>query len=389
MEVALFEDDAWKNFVPISSSRHLSQQLLGTGTILDHLARRFKGREISLVGRAYLARLTSQRTGLRYNDPDTTVLLVNARVNPLSVLARWAELPLGSAVIDREQVALAAVRSRDLQKVRAEDGTLPQKALASLVKGSSRLESPDPILFAYPWDFVEANPGAIRAAAGKKKLAVSPTAEVEDYVSFDTRDGPVIIGDRVRVESFSRISGPCYIGDGTMVHSALLRGGTTVADGCRVGGEIELSIVYRRTTKVHFGFLGHSIIGEWANFAAGAVTSDLKHTFGHVRVDRGGERVDTGLAKVGSFIGDMAKVSIGTMIYGGKTIGVAARAEGLVRKDVPDFVDYSQHGEPGERLDLDKVIEMQVRAKKRRDEVVTPEEKEVIEHLYRAAFPDA
>ncbi len=387
MEVALFEDDAWSNFVPISSTRHVAQQLIGDAPLYQHAARKLKGAEVTLIGREYLAACATQRTKLRYNDPERKVLLVNARVDPLVDLRKWAKLPTGSAVLDGGDVVAASVLSRDLPKVTNADGSLSRSKLATMARGLERLESPTPMLFSYPWDFVEANSRVIRAVAKKTRnnLVVSKDAGVEDHVYFDTRGGPVVVGNGARIEAFSRISGPCYIGNNTTVHSALLRGGTTIADGCRVGGEVELSIVYRRSAKVHFGFLGHSIVGEWVNFAAGAVTSDLKHTFGNVRMMRGKDKVDTGLMKVGSFIGDMAKVSIGTMIYSGKSLGVGARVEGLVEKDVPDFVNYSSHRKSAEKLDLDRVIEMQVRAKKRRDEVVTTEERRLISHLYGAA----
>lgn len=385
MEAALFEDEAWVNFTPISSNRHLAQQLSGDATVYEHVARRLKGAELSLLGRNYLAKLAAQCTGMRYNQPEGTTLFINARISPLVDIARWAKLPVGSVVTDRGDVAVASLRAGDIEKATSADGTLSRKRLASIAKSSQRLESPAPLLFTYPWDFIESNGDVIRASAKKapNNLAISPKVQLEEYVSLDTRGGPIIVEDGARIEAFSRLSGPCYIGNGTVLHSALVRGGTTIAQGCRIGGETEVSIIYRRATKVHFGFLGHSILGEWANFAAGAVTSDLKHTFGHVRVLRGRETVDSGLQKVGTFIGDMAKVSIGTMIYAGKTLGVAARVEGLIRKDIPAFVDYSSHTDSTTRLDLAKVIVMQERAKKRRDEPLTTEERDVMRYIYR------
>jgi UDP-N-acetylglucosamine diphosphorylase/glucosamine-1-phosphate N-acetyltransferase len=361
--------------------RHLSQQLLGDAPLFEHVSKRLKS-ELSLVGRGYLEGLARERTGLRYNDIEGAVLLINARLNPLTLTEKFAKVKPGSVVIDRGKVAVAAMRSADVKKATESDGTVSQKKLLQASKSLDRLESEDILLFDYPWDFLGANGRAIEWAAGRaeKRLLIRPGAEVEDFVSFDTSEGPVIVDEGATIEAFSRISGPCYIGKGSIIRSALVRSGTTVAEGCRLGGEVDNSIVYRRTNKAHFGFLGHSIVGEWVNIGAAAVTSDLKNTYGSVRVMRGADRVDTGLLKLGAMVGDMAKVSIGCMIYCGKTLGVAARCEGLVENDVPDFANYSKSSLS--RLDLAQVIKTQQRVKSRRREDLTSEERRVIEHVY-------
>jgi UDP-N-acetylglucosamine diphosphorylase/glucosamine-1-phosphate N-acetyltransferase len=387
LEVALFEDDAWADFAPLSSTRHVAQQLLGTAPIFEHVARQTGTEDLLLLGRRHLKEVVQLRTKLKYNDAKGPLLLVNARVNPLTGLKRWVSLASGSAVMDRGDVAVAAIRSPDLEKVVTPDGTLSRARLGALVKGFERIESSAPLLFSYPWDLLEANGEAISAAAkgAPKKLALSADAEVEKFVSFDVSGGPVIVEDGARIEAFSRISGPCYIGRGATVQSALVRGGTTLGEGSKVGGEVANSIVYRRSNKAHFGYLGHSIVGEWVNIGAGAVTSDLKNTYGTVKAMRGREKVDTGLVKLGTMVGDMAKISIGSMIYGGRTLGVGAWCSGVVDADVPDFTSYTGGDKTSTRLKLEPVLRAQVRMMARRNEVLTPQERKAIERLYSSA----
>ena len=140
-----------------------------------------------------------------------------------------------------------------------------------------------------------------------------------------------------------------------------MRGGTTIGENCRIGGEVENSIVYPHTNKAHLGYLGHSIVGEWVNLGAGSVTSDLKSTYGTVRVARGRGRVDTGLQKLGPMIADMAKVAIGALVYGGKSVGVSSHCAGRVDRDIPDFTSYDGHRDDSFELTLDSVIRTQSR----------------------------
>lgn len=339
---------------------------------------------MSLLGRTYLKDVVQRDTGVKYNDAKGAALLVNARVNPLLDIAKLLDLAPGSAVIERGDVVAASVRSRDLEKLVAADGTIPRARLASLAKGFERLDVPEPTLFTYPWDVLECNGVAISAAAGasRKKLLVSADAEVEEFVSFDLRDGPVIVAEKARIEAFSRVSGPCYIGREAAVQSALIRGGTTIGEGCKVGGEVASSIIYPHSNKAHLGYLGHSIVGEWVNIGAGAVTSDLKNTYGNVRVVRGGKKVDTGLVKLGTLVGDMAKVSIGSMLYSGKTLGVAARCAGVVDRDVPDFTSYDGTDKSSLKLELEPVLRAQERMKGRRRQTLSIIEKKLIGRLY-------
>jgi UDP-N-acetylglucosamine diphosphorylase / glucose-1-phosphate thymidylyltransferase / UDP-N-acetylgalactosamine diphosphorylase / glucosamine-1-phosphate N-acetyltransferase / galactosamine-1-phosphate N-acetyltransferase len=326
-------------------------------------------------------------TGLDYNDPDSgPLLLINSRANPMRWNTKWSELPPGSAVLEGEQLVAASMRKETLTRHVSEDGVLARDEISRLVKGSERLTAEgDSVLFNYPWDVLEANAGAIVAegnGARKKKVVVSPRAEVEEPVVFDTRDGPVIVEGKARLEAFSRISGPCYISSEVIVHSALIRAGTTIGLGCKVGGEVASSIVYRRSNKAHLGYLGHSIVGEWVNIGAGAVTSDLKNTYGNVRAMRGSKKIDTGLVKLGCMIGDLAKISIGSMIYGGKSLGVASRCSGIVDSDIPSFTNYDGKSSTATRLGLDPILVSQARMKARRGESLASAEKQMLTYVY-------
>lgn len=92
------------------------------------------------------------------------------------------------------------------------------------------------------------------------------------------------------------------------------------------------------------------------------------------------------MMKVGAFIGDMAKVSIGTLIFAGKHIGVAAQVMGTVGVDVPSFAffDGSSGGPRKERIELrlERVMKVQERMMARRGKVVSEGRRDLASRIF-------
>ena len=113
---------------------------------------------------------------------------------------------------------------------------------------------------------------------------------------------------------------------------------------CRLGGEVEGSIIQGYSNKYHDGFLGHAYVGQWVNLGAMTTNSDLKNDYSNVSVVLDGRTpVNTGSTKVGSLIGDHAKTSIGTLLNTGAYVGAMALlvADGrLLPKFIPSFAWY-------------------------------------------------
>ena len=148
--------------------------------------------------------------------------------------------------------------------------------------------------------------------------SIHETARIDPYTVFDTTNGPIT--DRPpasSVQPFTRIEGPCFIGRDTQLFRANLRGGVTIGPNCRIGGEVEASIVHGHSNKYHEGFLGHAYVGEWVNLGAITSNSDLRNDYGEVFVPLGGDPVATGQAKVGCFIGDHTRTGLGSMLNTG------------------------------------------------------------------------
>jgi UDP-N-acetylglucosamine diphosphorylase/glucosamine-1-phosphate N-acetyltransferase len=215
-------------------------------------------------------------------------------------------------------------------------------------------------LITYPWDPIRHNAqqlcadfqSGIRRGVARSPLTVvgpadrilvDPAARIDPLVVADTTGGPVVIEREAVITAFTRLEGPCYIGPHTHVLGAKIRAGTTLGPHCRIGGEVEASIVHGYSNKYHDGFLGHSYVGEWVNLGAGTQNSDLRNDYGPVSVINNGCPVDTGLNKVGCFIGDHTKTGLGTLLNTGTNIGAFCQllpAGPLAPKYVPSFTTW-------------------------------------------------
>ncbi len=398
MKVVLFEDERWSRFAPLSTLRHVALLMFGTSTLLDHARRKVGMEGLALAGRTYLAATTRERTGLGFNPhADEEVLLINSRLVP-SAWHLSKKVKGGTrAILSRGEVAMAALKLHVFNGLRDGDGSISQAELSKLTR-TEALESPERLLFSYPWELVAENGQSIgldgRAAlermdpeknwltkGDRAGLWVSPKAQVDGSVFFDTRNGPIIVEEEAEIEAFSHLTGPCFIGRKTKIHSALIRGGTTIGEVCRVGGEVENSIISSYTNKAHYGYVGNSIVGEWVNLGAGSVFSDLKNTYGTIRVDTPEGRVDTAMRKLGPMTGDMSKVAVGCRIFAGKRIGISSHTIDLVSKDVPSFVFYNAENEMIE-LDLKSAIVTQKRMMRRRDCEMSQALEKLIKFVY-------
>src|SRR5262249_11173282 len=127
-------------------------------------------------------------------------------------------------------------------------------------------------------------PAGLAVVGPGEQVGVDESARVEPYVVADATGGPGGVGPGAVLAAFTRLEGPCYVGPGTHVLGAKVRAGTSLGPGCRIGGEVEASVVLGHSNKYHEGFLGHAYVGEWVNLGAGTHNSDLRNDYGEVHV---------------------------------------------------------------------------------------------------------
>jgi UDP-N-acetylglucosamine diphosphorylase/glucosamine-1-phosphate N-acetyltransferase len=207
-----------------------------------------------------------------------------------------------------------------------------------------------------PWDLVDGNADRIRrdvselfgAGAttepsgvhhlGEGPLSIGEGVILEPGVVLDTRLGPIRLDDGVRVHALTRLEGPAYVGqDSVILGGAVSR--LSAGPVCQIRGEVEDSVILGYSNKAHDGFLGHAYAGRWVNLGALTTNSDLKNNYNPVRVGARGGEVDTGLLKVGCFLGDHVKTGIGTLLNTGTVVGAGSSVFGgsMPPKYVPPF----------------------------------------------------
>jgi UDP-N-acetylglucosamine diphosphorylase / glucose-1-phosphate thymidylyltransferase / UDP-N-acetylgalactosamine diphosphorylase / glucosamine-1-phosphate N-acetyltransferase / galactosamine-1-phosphate N-acetyltransferase len=352
-------------------------------------------REVTLWGRPELEAHTKESAGVGYNEKVYgDCLFVNARARPGEGLLSLASRPGTFSYSLDGSVVIGRLKGTDLKP-----GVMGRRTSLSLSKKGENLTAESGSLFGGYWDLVEGNglaiaeqtrrledsqslPSSAEVRGPPSNIQIEGGADVEQQVSFDARLGPITVEKGAVVESFSKVMGPCFIGEKTKVLSAQIGGGTSIFESCKVGGQVENSIVMPHSNKAHLGYVGDSYVGEWVNLGAGCNFSNLKNTYGNVRVESSdGKRIDSGLMKVGPLIGDLCKVSIGALVYAGKMVGTGANLAGLADRSVPSFTFWDGRGKMVELLE-DSVIETQRRMMERRGLTLS----RAFEGLIRRAF---
>ena len=173
---------------------------------------------------------------------------------------------------------------------------------------------------------------------GGEPLRVGEGVVLDPGTVLDTRSGPIRLGPGVTVRPHTHLMGPASIGGGTVLLGGLF-GSLACGRSCRLRGEISHSILHDGVNKAHDGYLGHSVVGSWVNLGAMTTNSDLKNNYRPVRVGGLRGEVETGLLKLGVFLGDHVKTGIGTRLGAGTCVGAGTNlfGPGLPRKWIPPF----------------------------------------------------
>ncbi len=223
--------------------------------------------------------------------------------------------------------------------------------------------------------------------AGLKKVRPGVYAgadvKIAETAVFHVEDGPIVLDAGVSVMDFTYLFGPVYIGPGSrIIERSSIKEFTSVGHTCKVGGEVEASVIEPYTNKQHHGFLGHAYVGSWVNLGAGTSNSDLKNTYGEIRFQHDGRALSTGMQFLGCVIGDYAKSAINTSIFTGKTVGVASMLYGYVGQNVPSFVNYARSFGQVTEVVLDQAIVTQKRMFSRRKVEQTPEDVQLLKDAF-------
>lgn len=401
LTICMFEDSKYRNFFPVTHLRPVFTLRAGMVPLFSRVSRYFPDAKMSLACREQLAPILASA----YSDHpvniikkgESDVLLLNGRIRD------YGDLPklIGDARIS----TLFSSGGETVAILLKNDGIRALSSVATPAEYQTHLENEGEnipefhttaTLYGYLWDVMadieteivsdfkhlQASWGAaqnvrVHDGAGwvnQSDVVLGSGAEIFPGAVIDASNGPVYIGDNTRVESLATVYGPAYIGPNSVVVAGKITS-SSIGHTSRVGGEVEHSIFHAYVNKYHAGFIGHSYVGEWVNFGAMTTNSDLKNNYTNIKVSLGGQMLDTGSIKVGSFIGDHTKFGIGTLLNTGINIGVCCNIFGgglVTDREVKSF----SWGSTGSYVpyDVSKAVEAARAVAGRRDYVFSEAE---------------
>ncbi|MDA3862133.1 MAG: GlmU family protein [Melioribacteraceae bacterium] len=406
--ICIFEDEGYSNLLPLVYLRPTYELLSGILTLREKITHYFPTENFTLHTQKYLEQFVKSEnpsTLVNSLNPESkSCLFINGRVVANKQLVEILNSRNENTLyISNNEVVAANISGENLEIFKTE---LPEIFSVSDFSNLS-VQNIDFQLIKYPWDLVnrngqeiindfellvdkssKMNKGEVHANAtlvNKEKIFIVEGAKIKPGVVLDAELGPIYISKNATVMPNAVIEGPCFIGENSTIKiAAKIYENTSIGQVCKVGGEVEESIIHSYSNKQHDGFLGHAYLGQWVNLGADTNNSDLKNNYGNVKVIiNDSEPIDSGSMFVGLIMGDHSKTSINTMINTGTVVGISSNifGTGFPDKYIPSF---SWGGsESLSTYNLEKSISVAKSVMERRNKVFSNVETEIFNEIYR------
>ncbi len=142
----------------------------------------------------------------------------------------------------------------------------------------------------------------------------------EDYKEVKEH---VWIHKNAKVSKSADITGPCIIDDNAEIRcNAYIRGNAIIGKNTVFGNscEIKNAILFDNVQVPHFSYVGDSILGSHSHMGASSIISNLKSDKTNIIIKYNNEQIETGLRKIGAFLGDNVEVGCGSILNPGTII---------------------------------------------------------------------
>jgi UDP-N-acetylglucosamine diphosphorylase / glucose-1-phosphate thymidylyltransferase / UDP-N-acetylgalactosamine diphosphorylase / glucosamine-1-phosphate N-acetyltransferase / galactosamine-1-phosphate N-acetyltransferase len=405
MQICIFEDIHYEFLEPLIFTRPTCDLVCGISTLREKILRNYPGVKYSLHCRQHMEAYLKERNPdipiNRIDDDDC--LLINGRVLASSNFAQ--QIPVEQSenkVYKQNDVIVAARISGDKLKYMK---TKLTDLFSETDFDGLPVENVEVKIINYVWNLIQDHPsefindynyfisghkdkilGVVHEGVHfieKDNVFIDEGAVIKPGSVFDASRGPIYISKNAMVFPNAVVEGPVFLGEASQIKScAYVYDNVSIGRVCKVGGEVEHSIILPYTNKQHSGFIGHAYFGSWVNIGADTNCSDLKNNYGSVRMYINGDAIDTGCQFLGVVIGDHTKVAINTMFNTGTVIGYACNVigAGFPPKNFPSF----SWGGAGSvtTYDLERCIETARRAMVRRSYTMSESE----EIVFRKTF---
>ncbi len=368
----LFEDECRDDFLPFTFTRPVCELRIGILTIRDKWQRSLNARPSYLTQRYLSEKYPAEIKNTNW--------LINGCVLPdPRLVAQVNALLPGEAIAENDRLIAACISESidandgiDTGKILSESKLVPLISSARMIrkltdiftKASEALRD-DYKLMTYKRrsaTIYESN-----RVINRNDIFIEEGAKVE-FAYLNASKGPIFIGRNAEVMEGAMIRGPFALGE----HSEVRMGSkiyypTSIGPHCKVGGEINSSVMFGYSNKAHDGYLGHSVIGEWCNLGADTNNSNLKNDYGEVKLwdyASGGYK-DTGLFNTGSVVGVFVNV------FGAE----------FPEKFIPSF-SWGSPSTGFKEYRIDKALEVARRVAQRKGVDLTPADEHILRYIH-------
>ncbi len=345
MNVVLFDDEWRINLLPLSFTRPCAAFRVGILTIAEKWEKRLKA-DVSYKTKTYL----SSKFPAKLKEEN---YFINGRYLPDTDLIKAIKnLKTGEMITDGDKVVSCILNQNDASDFLEDNYSLADYKMIKLKTKLSHI-SKCPDTFSLNGqeienDFELLTKGRKSAEISSTNILICPEKIfIEEGVKMEcvvlnASSGSIYIGKDTEMMEGSMVRGPFALGEHSQLKmGAKIYGPTTIGPHCKVGGEVNNSVIFGYSNKAHDGFIGNSVIGEWCNLGADTNTSNLKNNYAEVKLwNYPAEKyLKTGLQFCGTIMGDHSKCGINTMFNTGTIVGVSANVfgSGFPRNFIPDF----------------------------------------------------
>ena len=403
MHICIYEDPGCNNLLPMVYMRPVYDLFCGMVSLREKLIRNFPKASITLHTRSVLENVVRDRyPDCLVNDFPAElkeIVFINGRTL-LSSETVLNKLGKNQSFTINNKVVAARLSGDQLTMTikKVQNGITFDLDETAIEK-----QKIDGVLVEYIWDLIQANSDQIRsdftfATQGKvesvieddtviqnKNVFIDKTAKIFPQVIVDGSNGPVFIDRNAVIQPHVYIQGPAYIGPSVLIKAgAQIYSGSSIAEGCKIGGEVNNSIILPWSNKAHNGFLGSSYVGSWVNIGAGTNNSNLKNNYGAVKVTVNGKVIDTGLQFMGLIMGDHSKCGINTTFNTGTNVGINCNLYGsaMHKRHISSFT-WGSAAEDYITYKLDKALAVNKTVMSRRKKHLSKYEEELLRNIFQ------
>lgn len=158
--------------------------------------------------------------------------------------------------------------------------------------------------------------------------------KIKDYIEMQFKSGllkpnykarnDVYVGDGTIIAEGAVIEGPAIIGKYALLgHGSFIRGNCIIGSNVQLGHAVEVkgSIFLNDSKAAHLNYIGDSIVGNKVNISGGTILANYRLDKKTVMVTDEGNKIETGLEKFSSIVGDGTNIGVNAVLNPGTILG--------------------------------------------------------------------